>query len=92
MKKNVHDVERVFRLVGGAFLSSMMFWGPKKKIFGLFVIPMITGATGKCPAYSALDINTRENKEIDVEKQANDYVPVQSPSEIAAGHPLVGTA
>lgn len=28
----------------------------------------------------------------DVEEQANDYFPVQSPSERAAGHPLVGTA
>lgn len=92
MKKNVHDVERVFRFVGGAFLSSMMFWGPKKPIFGLFVIPMITGATGNCPMYSALDLDTREMKGIDVEKQANDYFPVQSPSERAAGHPLVGTA
>lgn len=28
----------------------------------------------------------------DVEKQANEYFPVQSPSEVAAGHPLVGVS
>ncbi len=92
MKKNVHDIERVFRVGAGLFLSSMMFWGPKKPIFGAFIIPMITGATGSCPMYSALNINTRSEMEIDVEAQANDYFPVQSPSERAAGHPLVGTA
>lgn len=26
------------------------------------------------------------------ERQANDYFPVQSPSEVAAGHPLVGVS
>ena len=28
----------------------------------------------------------------DAEAQANEYQPVQSPSEIAAGHPIVGAS
>lgn len=42
--------------------------------------------------YSALRMNNRNTKEQSVDEQANDYFPVQSPSERAAGHPLVGTA
>lgn len=34
----------------------------------------------------------RKKMDKSVEEQANDYFPVQSPSERAAGHPLVGTA
>lgn len=44
--------------------------------------------------YSVMKFRAGGNGEIakDVEEQANDYYPVQSPSERAAGHPLVGTA
>lgn len=88
MKKNVNDVERVFRFAGGAFLSSMAFWGPKNKWMLGFAVPMLTGATGNCPLYSAMDISTRA----DAETQANQYMPVQSDSEQAAGHPIVGAS
>jgi 5-bromo-4-chloroindolyl phosphate hydrolysis protein len=48
----------IFRVVLGAFLSSMAIWALTRK------------------------------KVVD---QANDYFPVQSDSERAAGHPLVGS-
>ncbi len=45
--------------------------------------------------YSAIKFKfkTRLKNDVtkDVEEQANEYFPVQSPSERAAGHPLVGT-
>lgn len=34
----------------------------------------------------------RRGNRTKAEKQANDYFPVQSPSEVAAGHPLVGVS
>jgi hypothetical protein len=88
MRKNVHDAERVLRVVGGTLLSSMAFWGPRKSFYLAFLAPMITGLTGKCPLYSAMNINTRKT----ANEQANDYFPVQSDSERAAGHPLVGAS
>lgn len=86
MKKNIHDYERVGRVVGGVFLSSLAFWGPKKPLYLAFLIPIATGAVGTCPLYSALGVSTRK----DPDTQANDYFPVQSTSEAAAGHPIVG--
>ena len=96
MKKNIHPYERVGRVVGGLALSSLAFWGPKNKWFLGFLGLAVDGVIGTCPAYSALGISTMpKNKsgiEIpdDVEKQANEYVGIESDSEIAAGHPLVG--
>ncbi len=40
---------------------------------------------------SVLRIERPDKKPSDVEKQANEYFPVQSPSEIVAGHPIVGS-
>ncbi len=88
MKKNIHPFERLLRVAGGTFLASMAFWGPKKPWMLSFLGPVASGAVGTCPLYSALDISTRK----DAEAQANDYFPVQSDSERAAGHPLVGAS
>lgn len=96
MKKNIHSSERILRIAGGLLLASLSLWGPKKKILITFLIPALTGVVGICPVYSALGISTRPKKEkaIDAEvaAQANEYFPIQSPSEIAAGHPLVGSS
>jgi hypothetical protein len=100
MKKNINKTERIIRGVSGLALTSLAFWGPKNKLFLAGLIPIFTGSTGTCPAYSALDISTRtEDKgfgegyfhpyksgEI---SGIEGYEPV-SDSEIAAGHPIVG--
>jgi len=86
MKKNVHDYERIFRLLSGAFLTSLAFWGPKNKAFLSFSVLMGTGLIGTCPLYSMLGINTRaKSRSLDSE-----YFPHLSDSERAAGHPIVG--
>lgn len=87
MKKNVHDYERIFRLLSGAFLTSLAFWGPKNKGFLSFSILMGTGFIGTCPLYSMLGINTRNKARRSLD---NEYFPKQSDSERAAGHPIVG--
>jgi hypothetical protein len=93
MKKNVSDVERVLRFTGGTFLTSLAFWGPKNKWFLTGLVPIFTGLSGWCPLYAALGISTRkEEKEPKAIRQANRYMPVQSDSEEAAGHPIVGVS
>lgn len=91
MKKNINDGERALRLTTGAVLASMAFWGPKKKWMLAFLMPAITGVVGTCPLYSALGVSTCNEDSI-TEKQANDYFPMKSDSEIIAGHPIVGSA
>ena len=58
MKKNIHPVERVIRVVAGAGLMSLAFWGPANYWFLLGVVPMATGLLGWCPPYALLGIST----------------------------------
>ncbi len=58
MKKNIHNTERVARIVVGASLISLAFWGPSNLWFLLGAIPLITGLVGWCPPYAMLGINT----------------------------------
>ena len=58
MKKNVHPVERVVRIVAGLVLTSLAFWGPANLWFLLGVIPLATGLLGWCPPYAILGIST----------------------------------
>jgi hypothetical protein len=88
MQKNIGDFERVARVIGGGVLASMAFWGPKKPWYLAFAIPAIEGAIGNCALYSAFNINTRSVEE----DQSNVYFPAQSPSERAAGNPIVGVS
>lgn len=90
MQKNINDYERVGRVAGGLFLSSLAFWGPKNKWYLGFLVPAVEGMVGTCLMYSALGINTRSKE--GSEDQANKYFPVQSTSERAAGHPIVGVS
>lgn len=86
MRKNVHDYERVFRFVAGAFLTSLAFWGPKNKAFLSFSVLMGTGLVGSCPLYSMLGISTRRAGY----ELKDDYYKLESDSERAAGRPIVG--
>lgn len=58
MKQNIHNVERIVRIVAGAILTSMAFWGPANSWFLLGLIPLVTGLIGWCPPYALLGINT----------------------------------
>jgi hypothetical protein len=57
-EKNIHVVERAIRIVAGALLASLAFWGPKSPWFLLGLIPLATGLLGWCPPYSLLGIDT----------------------------------
>ena len=64
MIKNINDPERVIRLLIGAFITSLAFWGPHNFWFLLGLIPMATGFVGTCPLYTALGISTRHEKHL----------------------------
>jgi hypothetical protein len=58
MKKNIHPVERVVRVIVGLILVSLTFVGPANPWFFLGVIPLATGLIGWCPPYQMLGIST----------------------------------
>lgn len=58
MKTNIHPIERIIRIVAGAGLVSLAFWGPGSPWFFVGIIPIATGLMGWCPPYTLLGINT----------------------------------
>ena len=55
---NVGNVDRALRIIVGLVLLSLVFVGPKT-MWGLIgIIPIITGLTRRCPAYSPFGIST----------------------------------
>jgi hypothetical protein len=62
MTKNIGNIERIIRIVGGLVLialaatSTVGVWG------WLGLVPLATGLVGWCPPYSLLGINTCKNK------------------------------
>lgn len=63
MKQNIHNLERIARILLGLILISMTFWGPSNMWFLLGIIPVITGLVGWCPPYAILGISTCKVKE-----------------------------
>lgn len=58
MKKNIHPLERVLRVLLGLGLISMAFVGPKNLWFLLGIVPLLTGFIGWCPPYHIFGIST----------------------------------
>jgi hypothetical protein len=58
MTPNIHPFERIIRILLGACLISLAFWGPSNYWFLLGAIPLVTGLLGYCPPYQLLGINT----------------------------------
>jgi hypothetical protein len=62
MKKNIHPIERVVRILIGLGLISMAFVGPQSLWFLLGIVPVLTGLSGWCPPYQMLGISTCKMK------------------------------
>jgi hypothetical protein len=58
MKKNIHSVERLIRIVVGLVLITLAFVGPANPWFLIGLIPLATGLMGWCPPYAMFGINT----------------------------------
>ena len=56
--KNEGTVDRVLRVVAGAGLISLVFFGPQTPWGWVGLVPLVTGLIGNCPVYSLLGINT----------------------------------
>lgn len=61
MKKNIGTVERVIRIVAGAGITSLAFFGPQTPWAYLGLILVGTGLIGWCPPYAVLGISTCKN-------------------------------
>jgi len=62
MKQNIHNVERVIRVILGLVILSLVFVGPKT-LWGLVgLLPIATGFIGWCPPYQLLGISTCKRK------------------------------
>ncbi len=56
--RNEHMIERVIRVVVGVAAIAMVFVGPQTVWGWLGVVPLITGALGRCPAYGIFGVRT----------------------------------
>lgn len=62
LPRNVHDIERVIRVIAGAGIVSLVFVGPQT-LWGLLgLVPLLTGLVGSCPIYTALGVSTCRTK------------------------------
>jgi len=58
MKQNENTIDRVFRIVAGLGLLSLVFVGPQT-MWGLVgLVPLLTGAFGYCPLYTVFGFST----------------------------------
>ena len=62
MKQNIHNTERLIRILIGLGLISLVFVGPQTVWGWLGVIPLVTGIIGWCPPYAMLGISTCKTK------------------------------
>lgn len=62
MKQNIHNIERIIRVIAGVGLVSLAFVGPANLWFLLGAIPLVTGLIGWCPPYAVLGISTCSKK------------------------------
>ncbi len=55
---NVGKKDRLFRMVLGLGLITMVFVGPKTALGWIGIIPLATAMMGFCPLYPVFSINT----------------------------------
>ena len=58
LAKNEHNVDRIFRIILGLGLLSLVFVGPQT-LWGLVgLVPLATGLAGRCPLYTIFGVST----------------------------------
>ena len=62
MTKNIGNIERIIRIVGGLVLIALAATGTVGVWGWLGLVPLATDLVGWCPPYSLLGINTCKNK------------------------------
>jgi Inner membrane protein YgaP-like, transmembrane domain len=59
LPRNVHDLERIVRVILGAALLSLVFVGPRTAWGWIGALLLVTGLVGSCPLYTVLGWSTR---------------------------------
>jgi hypothetical protein len=62
MKVNEGSIDRIVRIVVGVILLSLVFIGPQSPWGWIGIVPLVTGLSGWCPAYTLFGINTCKMK------------------------------
>ena len=63
MKQNIHNIERIVRIIVGLAIISLVFIGPQSAWGWVGVIPLATGIIGWCPPYALLGFSTCKKPE-----------------------------
>lgn len=58
MKKNIHPIERAFRIILGVGMVSFAILGPENHWFYIGFLPLITGLLGWCPPYQLMGFSS----------------------------------
>lgn len=58
MKTNEGSVDRIFRVLVGLALLSLVFVGPQTPWGWVGIVPLLTGAIGFCPLYKVFGFDT----------------------------------
>jgi hypothetical protein len=58
MTTNVGTADRIFRVIVGLALLSLVFVGPQTPWGWIGLVPLLTAVVGFCPAYTIFGMNT----------------------------------
>jgi hypothetical protein len=56
--KNEGKIDRILRVVLGAAMLGLVFFGPQTPWGWIGLVPLLTGLAGSCPAYSLFGLST----------------------------------
>ncbi len=63
--RNVHNIERVLRVLVGIGILSLAFIGPETPWGFVGIVPIVTGLIGTCPLYTVFGFSTCPAKKAD---------------------------
>ena len=64
MKTNESVTDRVFRIILGLVLLSLVAFGPQTNWGYIGILPLLLGLVGFCPIYSLLKIDNAHKREV----------------------------
>ena len=63
--RNVHNIERIVRVLVGIGILSLAFIGPETPWGFVGIVPIVTGLIGTCPLYTVFGFSTCPAKKAD---------------------------
>ena len=64
MKMNIGNTERAARVVIGLAILALAFVGPRSPWALVGILPLLTGASGRCPPYALFGFTTRRSSRV----------------------------